>query len=57
MFERSETDAASELVSEAKLSAKTRDAKVPVSSVVTESVTNSSESQFVSEYLNELKRK
>jgi len=55
MFERSEQEAASELVSEAKQSAKTRDAKVPTSSVVTESVTNSNDN-IVSGYLSELQR-
>jgi hypothetical protein len=55
MFERSEQEAASELVSEAKATAKTRDAKVPTSSVVTESVTNSDDS-IVSGYLSELKK-
>jgi hypothetical protein len=55
MFERSEQEAASELVSEAKQSAKTRDAKVPASSVVTESVTNSNDN-IVSGYLSELQR-
>lgn len=57
MFERSEEKTASELVSEAKQSAKTRDAKVPSSSVVTESVTISNEgSSQVSGYLSELKK-
>lgn len=55
MFERSEQEAATELVSEAKASAKTRDAKVPVSSVVTESVTNSDDN-IVGGYLSELKK-
>ena len=54
MFERSEEKTASELVSEAKQSAKTRDAKVPSSSVVTESVTISNKgSSQVSGYLSE----
>jgi len=57
MFERSEQEATSELVTEAKLSAKTRDAKIPVSSVVTESVANSNEGfSQVSGYLSELKK-
>ena len=57
MFERGEQEAASELVSEAKLSAKSRDAKVPTSTVVTESVTNSDEGYtHVSGYLSELKK-
>jgi hypothetical protein len=55
MFERSEQEAASELVTEAKLSAKTRDAKIPSSSVVTESVTNTTESS-VGGYLSELQK-
>lgn len=55
MFERSEQEAASELVSEAKASAKTRDAKIPTTSVVTESVTNSNDN-IVSGYLSELKK-
>jgi hypothetical protein len=55
MFERSEQEAASELVSEAKQSAQTRDAKVPSRSVVTESVTNSNDN-IVSGYLSELQR-
>lgn len=57
MFERSEQETASELVNEAKATAKTRDAKVPASSVVTESVTISNEgSSQVSGYLSELKK-
>jgi hypothetical protein len=57
MFERSEQEATSELVTEAKLSAKTRDAKIPVSSVVTESVANYNEGfSQVSGYLSELKK-
>jgi hypothetical protein len=56
MFERSEIDTASELVKEAKLSAKTRDAKVPTSSVVTESVTETNWNNPVSGYLSELKK-
>ena len=57
MFERSEQNTASELVSEAKATAKTRDAKVPTRSVVTESVTNSNEGfSPVSGYLSELKK-
>jgi len=57
MFERSEEKTASELVSEAKQSAKTRDAKVPSSSVVTESVAISNEgSSQVNGYLSELKK-
>jgi hypothetical protein len=57
MFERGEQEAASELVSEAKLSAKSRDAKVPTSTVVTESVTNSDQGYTpVSGYLSELKK-
>jgi hypothetical protein len=56
MFERSEQEAATELVKEAKQSAKTRDAKIP-KSVVTESVTNSNEAtSHVSGYLSELKK-
>jgi hypothetical protein len=56
MFERSEQEAASELVSEAKATAKTRDAKIPTSSVVTESVTNFDKATPVSGYLSELKK-
>jgi hypothetical protein len=56
MFERSEEETASELVNEAKSHAKTRDAKVPTSSVVTESVTSDKDSSPVSGYLSELKR-
>jgi hypothetical protein len=57
MFERSEQETASELVKEAKQTAKTRDAKVPTSSLVTESVTTSNEgSSHVSGYLSELKK-
>lgn len=59
MFERSELDAATELVSEAKQMAKSRDAKVPTSSVVTESVTSDStlnEGASVTGYLSELKK-
>jgi len=54
MFERSEEEAATELVKEAKASAKTRDVKVPSVSVVTESVTNND--PIVGGYLNELKK-
>jgi hypothetical protein len=58
MFERSEEDTASELVNEAKSHAKTRDAKVPSSSVVVESstTTNKENETLVSGYLSELKR-
>jgi hypothetical protein len=57
MFERSEQEATSELVTEAKRSAQTRNVKVPVSSVVTESVANSNEGfSQVSGYLSELKK-
>jgi hypothetical protein len=56
MFERSEQETATELVKEAKQSAKTRDAKIP-KSVVTESVANSDEATSpVSGYLSELKK-
>jgi hypothetical protein len=55
MFERSEQEVASELVTEAKLSAKTRDAKIPTSSVVTESVTNF-DNNIVNGYLSELQK-
>lgn len=56
MFERSEEEAASELVNEAKSHAKTRDAKVPTSSVVVESTSNKENETLVSGYLSELKR-
>ena len=58
MFERSETEATTELVKEAKLKAASRDAKVIPQTVVTESATSDSDlSSPVNEYLNELKRK
>jgi hypothetical protein len=59
MFERSEEEAATELVSEAKQNAKSIDAKVPTKSIVTESKQNAfdNDSNLVSGYLNELKRK
>lgn len=58
MFERSEEDTATELVSEAKSQAQSFDVKVPASKVVVES-TNASEelNDSISGYLSELKRK
>jgi hypothetical protein len=58
MFERSEEDATVELAAEARQKAQSRDAKVPAPVMVTESAPiNDNQSGFVSEYLNELKRK
>jgi len=57
MFERSEEEATTELVSEAKQKAVSRDAKVPTQEVVTEETTSNQGSSLVSEYLNELNRK
>jgi len=57
MFERSEEDAATELVSEAKQKAVSRDAKIPKQEVVTEEATRNKNTGLVSEYLNELNRK
>lgn len=58
MFERSEEEATIGLAAEAKQKAVSRDAKVPAPVMVTESApTNENQSGFVSEYLNELKRK
>jgi hypothetical protein len=58
MFERSETEATTELVKEAKLKAASRDAKVVPQTVVSESATIDSDSfSPVNEYLNELMRK
>ena len=58
MFERSEEEAASELVVEAKQKAISRDAKVPARAVVEESSSASdSTSSAVSGYLSELSRK
>jgi hypothetical protein len=58
MFERSEEETATELASEAKSKAQTFDAKVPAREVVVESNSVSDDSNdFVSGYLNELKRK
>ena len=58
MFERSEEEAASELVVEAKQKAISRDAKVPARAVVEESASASdSTSSAVSGYLSELSRK
>jgi len=58
MFERSEEETATELASEATSKAQSFGAKVPVREVVVESTSASDESNgFVSEYLNELKRK
>jgi hypothetical protein len=58
MFERSEEETATELVSEAKSKAQTFGAKVPTREVVAESTSVSDETNdFVSGYLNELKRK
>ena len=59
MFERSEEDATTELVKEAKQKAISRDAKVPTREVVNESndTTINEEYSPVNEYLNELKRK
>jgi hypothetical protein len=57
MFERSEEEATSELAVEAKQKATSRDARVPASSLVTESANDDIPSGIVSEYLNELKRK
>lgn len=57
MFERSEEEAATELVKEAKQKAVTRTAKIPATSVVTESSTVNTDNGVVSEYLTELKRK
>jgi hypothetical protein len=58
MFERSESEATTELVKEAKQKAVSRDAKVIPQKVVTESATNiDSDFSPVNEYLNELKRK
>ena len=58
MFERSEEEAASELVSEAKSKAQTFGAKVPAREVVEESTSAPEESNgSVSGYLNELMRK
>lgn len=58
MFERSESEATTELVKEAKQKAVSRDAKVIPQKVVTESATNI-DSDFgpVNEYLSELMRK
>jgi hypothetical protein len=57
MFERSEEETASELVSEATSKAQSFGAKVPTREVVVESTSASDESNgFVGEYLNELKR-
>lgn len=58
MFERSEEEAATELVTEAKRTAKTRDAKIPVQpKVVSESFNRNTGDGVISEYLSELKRK
>jgi hypothetical protein len=57
MFERSEDEATSELAVEAKQKATSRDAKIPASSLVTESTTSNKDSNPVSEYLIELNRK
>jgi hypothetical protein len=57
MFERSEDEATSELAVEAKQKATSRDAKIPASSLVTESATSNKDSNPVSEYLIELNRK
>ena len=57
MFERSEEEATTGLVEQAKQVAKTRDAKVPARSVVEESATINSDNSLVSEYLSELNRK
>jgi hypothetical protein len=57
MFERSEEDTVNELAVEAKQKAQSRDAKVPAPSLVTESNHSKHDLGYVSEYLNELKRK
>jgi hypothetical protein len=58
MFERSEEETATELVSEARSKAQSIDAKVPARQVVVESTRSSNGTNgIVSEYLNELKRK
>jgi len=58
MFERSEEEATTELVAEAKQKAVSRDAKIPATrQMVTESAPTNNSVGIVSEYLNELKRK
>jgi hypothetical protein len=58
MFERSEEETATELVSEATSKAQSFGAKIPTREVVVESTSASDESNdSVSGYLNELKRK